>query len=233
MKRITVLLADDHAIVRAGLRALLEAAGDMQVIGEAENGHQAVRESKRLRPNVAVLDLAMPLLNGVEATRQILKAVPHTKVLVLSAYADAQHLRQAVAAGAGGYLLKQSAKDELLEAIRETSAGGAFFSPPLLEMLAQLWRAGPAEECAATTNVPVLSGRETEVLQLIADGYATKQIAGVLSICAKTAERHRHTLMGKLRLHKIASLTRYAVSSGVVESNRIPNWPTAGWHTSE
>ncbi|HEY5910658.1 MAG TPA: response regulator transcription factor [Verrucomicrobiae bacterium] len=137
MKPIRVLVADDHANVRAGLRALLQTAGDMHVIGEAENGRQAVREAKRLRPDVVLLDLAMPLLNGVEAARQIAHAVPTARVLIHSSYSDAHHLRQAVEAGVAGYLMKESAADDLLEAVRETSNGATFFSPPLLEHLAR------------------------------------------------------------------------------------------------
>jgi DNA-binding NarL/FixJ family response regulator len=225
MKIIRVLLVDDHAIIRAGLRALLQTAPDIQVIGEAENGHQAVREAQRLRPDIVVLDLAMPLLNGVGAARQIAKQVPTAKVLILSSYNDAQHLRQAIEAGAAGYLTKESAGDELLEAVRETCNGGASFSPLLLNLLRQ-WSGGSPGHPAAPPLPPVLSWREDEVLQLIAEGFCNKQIGSLLSISGKTVEQHRLRVMKKLDMHKTAALTRYAVASGLVPSNRRPDWPT-------
>lgn len=225
MKTIRLLLVDDHAVVRAGLRALLESAGDIQIIGEAENGQQAVLATEKLRPDVVLLDHAMPLLNGMQAARQIAREAPTTRVLILSAYSDAQHLLQAVDAGVAGYVMKESAGDQLLEAVRETANGGAYFSPPLLNHLLKEWRDGPRKGRGATSKCATLSSRHAEVLQLIAEGYCTKQIAGLLLISKKTAERHRYGLMRKLNMHKIANLTRYAVSSGVVESNRAPNWP--------
>ena len=225
MKTITVLLVDDHAIVRAGLRALLEAAGDIQVIGEAENGRQALQETERLRPDVVLLDLAMPLLNGVEAARQIAHEVPSARVLILSSYSDAHHLRQAVEAGVAGYLMKESAGDELLEAIRETRNGGAVFSPALLRRLSQKLLEGPDDALGPASRAATLSRRQAEILQLIAEGYANKQIAGSLEVSVKTVEKHRQSLMSKLNIHKTANLTRYALSSGVIESRCIPAWP--------
>ena len=221
MKTITVLLCDDHDIVRQGLRALLEVAGDMLVIGEAENGHQAVRETKRLQPEVVVMDLAMPLLNGVEAARQIAHQAPDVRVLILSSYNDDEHLHSAVEAGAAGYLMKESAGDELLAAVRETHNGGAFFSPHMLKrMLKKRFQRAP-DDVAPTENVR-LTYRQGEVLQLIAEGYASKQIAAVLSVSVKTIEKHRQGLMNTLDIHNIASLTRYAISRGVIESNLSP-----------
>jgi DNA-binding NarL/FixJ family response regulator len=226
MKTIRVLLVDDHAIVRAGLRALLEAAGDMQVIGEAENGAQAVREAERLRPDVVLLDLAMPRLNGVNAARQMAEKAPAARVLVLSSYSDAQHLQVAIEAGVAGYLMKQSAGDELLEAIRETDKGGAFFSPAILLCLLKERWGSPRDSRNPTAGTATLSERQAEILQLIAEGYCTKQIASLLYISSKTAEKHRQCVMNKLGIHKIATLTRYAVSSGIVEANRAPTCPT-------
>lgn len=226
MKTIRILVVDDHAIVRAGLRALLEAAEEMQVIGEAENGQQAVGTAKTSRPDVVLMDLAMPLLNGMQAARHIARVAPTVRVLILSSYSDAPHLLQAVEAGVAGYVMKESAGDELLEAVRETANGGAYFSPALLNHLLKEWREGPRVGRGATSKPATLSSRHAEVLQLIAEGYCTKQIAALLFISKKTAERHRSTLMTKLNMHKVANLTRYAVSSGVVESNRAPNWPT-------
>lgn len=223
MKTIRVLVADDHAIVRAGLRALLDAAGDMDVIGEAENGQEAVREAERLRPDVVLLDLAMPLLNGVEAARQIAHELPATKVLILSAYSDAQHLQKAVEAGATGYLMKETASKDLLRAIREACKGNGFFSPPIARRLLKQWRNRDLE--SKSTAALELTSRQTQVVQLIAEGYSSKQIAGLLSVSIKTVGKHRQALMDKLDIHEIASLTRYAVSSGVVESKPTSNWP--------
>lgn len=222
MSKITILISDDHTIVRAGLRLLLEAEGDILVVGEATNGQQAVREAKRLRPNVVLLDLAMPLLNGLEAARQILKQVPSAKVLVLSAYNDEQHVRPAVQAGVTGYLVKETAADDLLLAVRGACQGNAFFSPSISKHLlpqrcGTLLNAGPAK--ADANN---LTRRQTEVFQLIAEGYMTKQIAALLSLSVKTVEKHRQRLMDALDIHDIATLTRYAVSSGIIDS---APWP--------
>ncbi|HXJ73103.1 MAG TPA: response regulator transcription factor [Candidatus Dormibacteraeota bacterium] len=225
MKTIRVLLVDDHAIVRAGLKALLEAAADIQVIGEAENGYQAVHESERLRPDVVLLDLAMPRLNGVGAARQIAERVPDARVLILSSYSDAQHLREAIEAGVAGYLMKESAGEELLQAIRETAKGGASFSPAILIcLLKECWGSSP-DSRGLPTKTATLTERQTEVLQLIAEGYCNKQIADMLFIRTKTVEKHRQSLMVKLGIHKTAPLTRYAVSAGMVEVNRTPVWP--------
>ncbi len=221
---IRVLLADDHAIVRQGLRAILETAADIEVVGEAENGREAVNETIRLRPDVVLLDLAMPLLNGVEAARQIARAVPTARVLILSSYSDDEHLRSAVEAGVAGYLQKESSSDVLLESVRGTHRGEALFSPPLSSHLLETWRETAPEVQGAATGRITFSGRQAEVLQLIAEGYPTKQIASFLRIGQKTVEKHRQMVMNKLKLHKIAALTRYAVATGVIESNRNPDW---------
>jgi DNA-binding NarL/FixJ family response regulator len=223
MKKITVLLSDDHTLVREGLRALLEKTEDIQVVGEASNGQQSVREAKRLKPDVVLLDISMPLLNGLEAARQITKEVPSAKVLILSAYTDDAYIEHAVEAGAAGYLMKETAGEDLLRAIREIAGGNAFFSPPIARRLLKQWQEGLPNGGPARTKTPKLTSRQTEILQLIAEGYATKQIADLLSLSIKTVEKHRQDLMNTLNIHNIASLTRYAVSSGVVESNRLPN----------
>jgi DNA-binding NarL/FixJ family response regulator len=230
MKKITVFLSDDHAVFREGLRLLLEATDDIQVVGEAENGHQAVGETRRLQPNVVLMDLAMPLLNGVEAARRIAREVPTAKVLILSSYNDEQHVQQAIGAGAAGYLMKETASKEVLRAIREACNGNAFFSPPISRRLLKQWQKRDLQ--ATSTVAPTLTTRQTEVVQLIAEGYSTKQIAGLLSISSKTVEKHRQTVMDKLDIHEIASLTRYAVSSGVVESNHKANWPVSSIGTT-
>lgn len=227
MKAITVLLVDDHAIVRDGLRTLLETAEDIQVVGEAENGQQALGETKRLRPDVVLLDLAMPLLNGAEAARRIAEQVPASKMLILSSYCDAQHVWSAVHAGITGYLMKESASDDLLLAIRETAAGRAFFSPVICERLLIGWRAVSSDPKDAETETGKLTHREVEVLQLIAESYLTKQIADILALSGKTIEKHRASLMAKLARHNIAQLTRYAIDRGVIESGCNPNLPFA------
>lgn len=227
MKTITVLLADDHAIVRAGLRSLLEAAEDIQVVGEAENGQQAVLEAKRLRPDVILLDLAMPVLNGVEAARQIANEVPTARVLVLSNYSDCQHVQQAVEAGVAGYLMKEACGDDLLQAVRSAHDSAASFSPPVLKHLLSEWEKSRTDDQHDTTGTATLSGRQAQVLQLIAEGYGNKEIAGLLSLSKKTVEKHRQSLMEKLNLHKTATLTRYAVCNGVVELGQIPGWRAA------
>jgi len=222
MKKITVIIADDHTLLREGMRLLLEKETDIQVVGEAADGQQSVREAKRLKPDVVVQDLAMPLLNGFGAARQIAKEVPGTKVLILSAYNDDQYIDHAIEAGAAGYLMKETVGDDLVRGIREVSSGNAFFSPAVAKRLLKQRQGRSFEESSVATKATILTGRQTEILQLIAEGYANKQIAGMLSLSIKTVEKHRQDLMNTLNIHNIASLTRYAVSSGVVESNRIP-----------
>jgi len=218
MKRITVLLAEDHMIVREGLRALLGAEGDIEVIGEAQTGRQAVKLARKLRPDVVVMDIAMPLLNGLEATRRILKAVPATRVLILSAHGDDEYIRQAVMLGVAGYLIKQTSADLLSRAIREVQGGNTFFSPSIASRVHRLSLAS-ADRCGAfQKKKAALSSREVEVLQLIAEGKANKQVAAELGISIKTVEKHRQHLMGKLDLHDTAGLTRYAIAAGIIES---------------
>jgi len=218
MKRITVLLADDHMIVREGLRALLEAEGDIEVVGEAQTGRQAIQLAKRLRPSVVVMDIAMPLLNGLEATRRILKAVSNTRVLILSAHGDDEYIRQAIMLGAAGYLIKQTSADLLSRAIREVQKGNTFFSPSIANRLHSLSVESPDGRPVLKTRNTALTSRELEVLQLVAEGKANKQVARELGISIKTVEKHRQHLMSKLDLHDTAGLTRYAISAGIIES---------------
>jgi DNA-binding NarL/FixJ family response regulator len=218
MEQITVLLADDHMIVREGLRALLEAEGDIEVVGEAETGRQAIQLARSLRPDVVLMDIAMPLLNGLEATRRILKAVPATRVLILSAHGDDEYIRQVVMLGAAGYLIKQTSADLLSKAIREVQKGNTFFSPSVANRLYRLSLESP-DGCGALKNKKTaLSSREAEVLQLIAEGKANKEVAKELGISVKTVEKHRQHLMSKLGLHDTAGITRYAVAAGIIES---------------
>ena len=219
MKRITVLLAEDHEIVREGLRTLLEAEGDIAVVGEAETGRQAVALARRLRPAVVVMDIAMPLLNGLEATRQILKAVPATRVLILSAHSDDAYIEQVIATGAAGYLIKQTSARVLSRAIRECHAGRMFFSPAIAKRLEQRDQKSPNHTGQLKRQIARLTSREAEVLQRIAEGGANKQIAAALGISIKTVEKHRDHLMHKLNIHDTAGLTRYAISAGIIESS--------------
>ncbi len=219
LKPITVLLAEDHMIVREGLRALLEAEGDIRVVGEATTGRQAVRLASKVRPAVVIMDIAMPLLNGIEATRQILKAVPASRVLILSAHGDDPYVERAMAAGAAGYLLKQSSLAALAHAIRQVHAGKMFFSPSISRRLRIRHRKSLARSAPRGKHVVRLSPRELEVLQLVAEGAANKQIAAELGISIKTVEKHRHNIMGKLHLHHTAGLTSYAIAKGIIESS--------------
>jgi DNA-binding NarL/FixJ family response regulator len=219
MKRITVLIAEDHTIVREGLRALLEVEGDIEVVGEAQTGRQAVQLTKRLRPGVVVMDIAMPLLNGLEATRRILKAVPATRVLILSAHGDDEYIRQVVMLGAAGYLVKQTSADLLSRAIREVQKGNTFFSPSITNRLHSLSLESPDGRGVLKKKKAGLSSREVEVLQLIAEGKANKQVAKELGISIKTVEKHRQHLMSKLDLHDTAGITRYAIAAGIIESH--------------
>ena len=219
MKPITVLLADDHTVVREGLRALLRAEADLAVVGEAQNGRLAVELTKKLRPAVVVMDLAMPQLNGLEATRQILLAVPATKVLILSAHNDDEYVECVIAAGAAGYLLKQSSAHILAEAIRAVEKGRPVFSPAIARRLRNEGGKLRAPRDAPGRRRSLLTSREEEVLQLVAEGAPNKQVASELGISIKTVEKHRQHLMDKLDIHDTAGLTRYAIAAGVVESS--------------
>ena len=218
-KRITVLLAEDHLIVREGLRKLLEAENDIEVVGEADNGRQAVEMTRKLRPAVVIMDIAMPLLNGLEATRQIRQVVPDAKVLILSAHSDDAYIERVTALGAAGYLIKQTSANFLAEAIREIQKGNTFFSPSIAKSLSHHRQKSLDRQGRLKTKTVDLSPRETEVLQLIAEGAANKQAAAELGISIKTVEKHRDHVMYKLDIHDTASLTRYAIAAGVIESD--------------
>src|SRR5256886_2357840 len=217
--KIKVLLADDHAVVREGLRALLDATPDIKVVGEADNGRLAVQLAQRLQPDVVVMDVVMPQLNGVEATRQILRDTPNAKVLVLSSYSEDDKVAQLIEHGATGYLVKQAATNDLVKAIREARKGNAFFSPSISKRLLDQCRESYSKGKVVKKKSDHLTSRETEVLQLIAEGYANKQIADVLSISIKTVEKHRQQLMDKLNIHEVAGLTRHAIAKGMIETS--------------
>jgi len=217
-KTITVLIAEDHTIVREGMRALLASETDIRIVAEAGNGREAVKLALSLRPDVVVMDIAMPLLNGMEATRQILAKAPGIRVLILSAHSDDAYVEHVIALGAAGYLLKQSSSSMLAKAIRDVHRGLSCFTPALTRHLRRRGKISPA---GGEQKVPdlQLSSREHEVLQLIAEGKANKETADILHISIKTVEKHRHQVMRKLNLSNTASLTRYAIAHGIIESS--------------
>jgi DNA-binding NarL/FixJ family response regulator len=219
MQRIKVVLADDHTVVRQGLRALLMAEPDMEIVGEAENGRQAIQMSKQNSPDVVVMDIAMPVLNGIEATRQIMRGAPQCRILILSSYSDDEYVRQVTEAGAMGYLVKQTAASDLLRAIREVNRGNAFFSPAIAKRLRDQCREATSHGQLPSKRSDYLTTREAEVLQLIAEGRANKQIAAELCISIKTVEKHRQQVMNKLGIHDVAGLTRHAIAKGIIESS--------------
>ena len=219
-KRIKVLLAEDHTVVREGLIALLVAEDDIDIVGEATDGRQAVGMTETLRPDVIVMDIAMPLLNGLEATRQIKKKVPATKVLILSAYSDDAYIDRVLSLGAAGYLVKHCSADYLVKAIREAQKGNQVYSPNVSKRLRVLSPTNAAKSGKAHKNKGSrLSSREVELLQLIAEGSINKEIATQLDISVKTVEKHRQALMKKLDIHDTAGLTRYAISARIIENS--------------
>jgi DNA-binding NarL/FixJ family response regulator len=218
MKIITILLAEDHQIVRQGLRVLLESEADMKIVCEAENGRQAVVMAKEHKPEVLLIDIAMPHLNGLETARQILQAKPSSRILILSAHSDIAYLEKAIDLGVAGFLIKQTSASMLAKAIRAVAQGKTFFSPSFSKHLAE-YEKGIGGGSSGKNQSKKLTSRESEVLQLIAEGMANKQTASELGISIKTVEKHRQALMDKLGLHDTAGLTRYAIESGVIESS--------------
>lgn len=220
MNTIKILLAEDHLIVREGLKALLESESDIEIIGEAGDGRTTVQLATELRPDVIVMDVAMPLMNGIEATRQILHKQPGAKILILSAHSDDAYVEQTIALGAKGYLIKQTAAHVLAESIRRLHHDETCFSPVIAKRLHHHEaKAKASGELHAKENPSQLSSREAEVLQLIAEGKANKETADALRISIKTVEKHRQSLMDKLNIHDTAGLTRYAIATGVIESS--------------
>jgi len=217
--RISILLADDHEVVREGLRKLLESEAGLDIVGEAQTGREAVALAKALRPAVVLMDIAMPLLNGLEATRQIRQAVPEIRVLILSAHSDDAYVEQAIAVGAAGFLLKHASSRELSRAIRRTHLGETVFSPSIAKRLQRQQQESLESRGLSKAEPCRLSSREMEVLQQIAEGAANKQVAADLGISIKTVEKYRGHLMKKLDIHKTAGLTRYAIAMGIIESS--------------
>lgn len=215
MDELRVLLGDDHTVLRQGLRKILEDRRDWRVVAEAGNGRDAVREAIELNPDVAVLDIGMPLLNGIEATRQIIRRAPTVRILILSMHSDQAYVTQAVQAGARGYLLKESAGSELIAAIAAVVAGKTFFSPAVAQVVFDDYVRSLTER-GITDRYDALSEREREVLQLVAEGKSSKEIADVLSISPATVETHRAHLLQKLGLRNTAEVVRYAARRGIV-----------------
>lgn len=218
MSAITVLLAEDHLIVLEGLKALLSYEKDIEIVGEANDGRTAVELAEKLQPDIIVMDIAMPILNGLEATRQVLQRVPKTKVIILSAHNDDAYVKQALDFGASGYLLKQIAGNVLPRAIREVYHSTSCFSPAIFRRLVHHREKSRANgEPQPKLEAPLLSPRETETLQLIAEGSTNKEAAAKMGISIKTVEKHRHKVMEKLNIHNTAGLTRYAIENGIIE----------------
>ena len=211
---IRVLIADDHKIMLAGLRSLLEKQTAFEVVGEAENGRKAVQMTVEKKPDVVVMDVSMPDLNGIEATAQIIESQPETRVIALSMHSDKRFVMGMLRAGASGYLLKDCASQELATAIVQVAAGKKYLSPEITGVVIDDFLLGGTSE-GDTPVTSVLSAREREVLQLIAEGWSTKQIASHLYVSIKTIETHRRQIMKKLDLHTIADLTKYAIREGL------------------
>jgi len=215
MRRVRILLADDHTLVRQGLRKVLEDRPEWEVVAEASDGREAVRLAEQHHPDVAILDVAMPLLNGIEATRQITRRVPATRVLILSMHADEAYVTQILQAGATGYLLKESADIDLMQAVSAVSAGKSFFSPAIARVMLDDYVRQLADK-GITDRYDALSAREREIFQLIAEGKTNKEIAALLSVSGSTVETHRAHIMEKLDLHSAAEIVLYAVRRGVI-----------------
>jgi two-component system, NarL family, response regulator NreC len=212
---LRILLADDHTLVRQGLRKVLEERPEWEVVAEAGDGREAVRLAEQSKPDVCVLDIAMPLLNGIEATRQIARRVPTTRILVLSMYSDEAYVAQILQAGAAGYILKDSADVDLIQAVSEVARGKSFFSPPIARVMLDDYVRQLADK-GIGDRFDSLSDREREVFQLIAEGKVNKEIAALLSISLSTVETHRARIMEKLDLHSAAEIVLYAVRRGVI-----------------
>ncbi len=210
-KKIRILLADDHAVVRQGFRLILSGQTDMEIVGEAGDGNQAVEQAEKLKPDVVVMDVAMPNLNGIEATRRLAAAAPHTRVLALSMHKDSVYVREILRAGAKGYLLKDSIDRDLLEAVRAVAKGEAYLSPAIADSVLTDYRKH------VTDPLDLLTNREREVLQLIAEGKTNKDIAQALNLSVYTVDAHRGRIMEKLNLHSTGELVRFAMRAGLVD----------------
>lgn len=218
MKKLRVVLADDHSVLRAGLRALLNGEPDIEVVGEAGDGQEAVALAERLRPDVVVMDISMPKLDGLRATRQITEHLPDVHVLILTMHDGDQYLLQALEVGGAGYVLKRSADTDLLEAIRIVAKGGAYLYPSATRLLLEAYRKG---ERPNSPGPRVLSDREEEVLKLTAEGYSNTEIASRIYLSPKTVDTYRQRIMEKLGLHHRAELVRYALDHGLLRAESV------------
>lgn len=214
---IRILLADDHRILREGICALIQDQADMQVIGESEDGLDTMKKVAQLNPDVVVMDIAMPLLNGLEATRQIRRDFPQVRVLILTMHENEEYIRQVLAAGALGYVLKDAAARDLLGAIRSVFQGEAVLSPAITRLVIEDYLRWGDIRPEDTTDG--LTPREREVLQLIAEGYTNKEIAEIMSLSVKTVQSHRTNLMNKLDLHDRGDLIKYAIQKKIIDIN--------------
>jgi DNA-binding NarL/FixJ family response regulator len=210
-KKIRILLADDHAVVRQGFRMILAAEPDFEIVGEAANGREAVELAERLQPDVVVMDVAMPELNGIEATRRLAESAPRARVLALSMHKDSAYVREILRAGARGYLLKDAFDSDLLRAVRAVAAGDGYLSPSVSDAVLSDYRKH------VTDPIDLLTSREREVLQMLAEGKTNKEIATLLKLSVYTIDAHRGRIMEKLNLHSIGELVRFAVRSGLVD----------------
>jgi DNA-binding NarL/FixJ family response regulator len=211
MSKIRIVLADDHSVVRQGFRRILEAQSDMEIVGEASNGREALETATKLSPDVVVMDVAMPELNGIEATRRMGEAAPRTRVLALSMHKDSVYVREILRAGARGYLLKDAVDEDLIAAVRAVARGEGYLSPGVADAVLTDYRQH------VTDPIDLLTSREREVLQLIAEGKTNKEIATLLNLSVYTVDAHRGRIMEKLNLHSINELVRFAVRNGLVD----------------
>jgi len=211
MKKIRILLADDHAVVRQGFKMILSAQSDMEIVGEAANGREAVESAEQLKPDIVVMDVAMPELNGIEATRRLLGSLPHSRVIALSMHKDSVYVREVLRAGARGYLLKDSGAEDLVRAIRAVAGGESWLSPAVSNAVLDDYRRH------VTNPIDLLTSREREVLQMLAEGKTNKEIAVVLNLSVYTVDAHRGRIMEKLNLHSINELVRFAVRNGLID----------------
>jgi DNA-binding NarL/FixJ family response regulator len=215
MTKTRVLLADDHTLIRAGLRMVVDAQPDLAVVGEADDGRDAVAKAQALKPDVIVMDIGMPSLNGIEACRQVRDALPETQIVMLSMHSDEGYVLRALKAGAKAYLLKDSAEADLARAIRAAAAGKSFFSPAVGKVLLEDYMR-KLQRTGADDSYDLLSAREREILQLVAEGNSSKDIANLLDLSVYTVETHRARIMQKLNLRGIPELILYAVRKGVI-----------------
>jgi len=218
MKKIRILIADDHSIVRTGLRLLLSSSTEFSVVGEASSGEEAIAFVTRQKPDIAIVDISMPTMNGIEATHHIKEINPNTKVIILTIHEDEEYVFQMLRAGASGYILKDAGKNELFAAIRAVNSGDRFFSPGISKMMIdEFVNRAHANGAKPPAQKPLLTKREIEVLKLIAEGLTNPEIASRLYLSARTVDTHRTNLMRKLKIHDIAGLVTYAITRSIMD----------------